>query len=110
MDPRLQRYRDCAVIHGDISTRSSKVANAAVKKLMTVFRKLVAAKEDHLLFELYSDPEPAVQAWAAAQTLELDETRAMEKLRELEECNVPVASSRAAKSRVSSVSRPIRPH
>ncbi len=44
------------------------------------------------LLSLYDDPNPAVQCWAAAHTLELDEAMALTKLEQLETPGIPVVS------------------
>ncbi|MCY2963553.1 MAG: hypothetical protein NT069_07875, partial [Planctomycetota bacterium] len=53
------------------------------------------ARNGHLarLFELYDDNDVWVQIWAASHTLEIDEERALEKLKQLENSRVPLIAT-----------------
>jgi|GEM_PF-4166001 len=57
--------------------------------------ELVKAGEGKNLLELYSDPNPWVQSWAASHALEIDENSALRKLAELESADIPLVSTSA---------------
>jgi hypothetical protein len=84
MEGLLDEFRSAVVDHAEntYAGNADKV-NEAYFKMQGVFLKLVAAGRDGALFTLYEDPEPWVQMSAAARTLELDEEKALVKLREL---------------------------
>lgn len=83
---RIAEYKEWAVGHGE-ETRSgnSKGANRAYDKLAEKLGQISAASQDAELFPLYEDEDLWVQSWAATHTLEIDEQRAVGKLRELVE-------------------------
>lgn len=78
------RYRELAVRHFEGSTNGdSRRGNRAYKQLERLLAKIAATGSDHVLFDLYDDPEPWVQYLAATHTLEIDERRAEAKLLEV---------------------------
>ena len=96
MDSLLDQYRKHAADHG-IHTRSGNAGacNKAYHKLRSVFSKIFKNGTGTLLFGFYEDPDPFVQVWAAAHTLEVDSERAMAKLEELEAAGIPHVSTAA---------------
>lgn len=64
----VSEYRELAARHGRAKT--SRVANAAAKKLATIYRELRERGERSSLVPLLGDADPWVRCWAAAHALE----------------------------------------
>ncbi|WP_127115980.1 DUF2019 domain-containing protein [Shimia sediminis] len=96
MNPNIAKYREWAAMHGNY-TRSgdAKKTNHSHDELQKVLADLIAENADRLLFALFKDDDTSVQLWAAAHTLELDENRAINKLQDLSDLNVPLVSMSA---------------
>ncbi|HZZ77004.1 MAG TPA: hypothetical protein VFE62_00715 [Gemmataceae bacterium] len=89
-------YRTAAHEHGKHTmSGDSDLANQAFEALQSAFNRLVAAKHDAMICDLYEDPDPWVQLWAAAHTLEITESKALEKLTNLRDARKPVLSMNA---------------
>ena len=96
MSDLVDEYRKAAMEHGEHTlTGDSDKANSAYRKLMAILNELVALRQDHLLFSLYDDADMWVQLWASAHTLELEEQRALNKLRLIQAAHKSVASMNA---------------
>ena len=89
----LDEYRRHAAEHGvGISEGDADASNASYDRLHDAFISLAREGKRNDLFRLYSDVDPSVQCWAAAHTLEVDETRALAKLEQLENSENPHVS------------------
>lgn len=92
----LTDYRTAAHDHGRYSlSGESDLANKAYAKLQSAFLALVANGQDSTICDLYDDPDPWVQLWAATHTLEIAEDKAVEKIRALQAARKPVLSMNA---------------
>ena len=89
----LDEYRRHAANHG-VHTMEGDAAksNESYFRLQDAFIALVGEGKRNELFRLYDDVDPCVQVWAAAHTLEIDESRALAKLEQLEKSGIPHAS------------------
>jgi hypothetical protein len=93
MNQLIEEYREAAALHGKATAEGdSETANRAYQAAENAFKALVVAGEDGKLLELYNDPHPSVQLWAAAHTLEISEDMALDKLRALESSNAGLVS------------------
>jgi hypothetical protein len=96
MTTLLDDYRRYAVDHGKHTLEGDADAtNTAYDHLQDVFAAILKAGMGKELFPLYNDPDPWVQSWAAAHTLEVDELQALAKLSELESAGIPHVSTSA---------------
>ena len=96
MDALFDNYRRHAVDHGKHTLEGDADAtNAAYDQLQDAFAAIVKAGQGQGLFRLYGDVDPWVQSWAATHTLEIDEVRALGKLRELENRGISHVSTSA---------------
>ena len=92
----LARYRELAERHGKQSfSGDAEKTNRTFDELHTVLAKMVAEEADDCLFSLYEDDDRFVQLWSAAHTLEIDESRATNKLQELVDLGLPIVSMSA---------------
>jgi hypothetical protein len=92
----LDEYRRHAFDQGAyMAEGDADASNTSYDRLQHAFRSLVRDGKRHELFRLYDDPEPWVQGWAAVHTLEIDETRALAKLEQLENAGIPHISTDA---------------
>jgi hypothetical protein len=92
----LQEYIRHASVHGNCTIEGdSEGANLAYGCLQQTFEQIVRSGEGDLLFGLYEDDDLWVQSWAAAHTLELNETRALAKLEQLVIARIPHVSTSA---------------
>lgn len=93
MTSTLDEYRRYAADHGAHSMEGDADAtNAAHDRLQEAFLSLARGGKRRELFKLYDDPDLAVQCWAAAHTLEVDEARALAKLAEIEKAKESFSS------------------
>lgn len=96
MNILIDEYRTVAGDHGRHTQEGDhKKANAAHDRLAEILKALVSANDDDQLFSLYDDADPHVQLWAATHTLELDQARAVAKLDEIRQAEIPLASMSA---------------
>lgn len=85
----IEKYRKLARDYAEgVRNSNPKKTNRAHDALWEVLKQIVGASCDHRLFDLYGDEEPWVQTWAAAHTLEIDETRAISKLQSLADAGI----------------------
>src|SRR5690242_15060741 len=92
----LDDYRRHAIAYGvAIAEGNSDASNEAYGRVQRAFLELIKEGKGSELFNLYNDTDLSVQCWAAAHTLEIDSTRALEKLRQLEELAIPHISTDA---------------
>ena len=90
MSSLLDDYRRHAADHGAYMIEGeADSSNESYDRLQEVFIALVRKGRRDELFRLYDDVDSSVQCWAAAHTLEVDETRALAKLAHLEKSGVP---------------------
>ena len=86
----LEEYRKDAILHTECTENGRyRKGNNAHDRLQETFLKIVKSGCGNDLFSFYDDENTGVQAWAASHTLELDESRALEKLRQLESADIP---------------------
>ena len=91
--PELAEYRRAAQDHGKYTmSGESDLANKAYAVLRSIFLELVAKGQDATICNLYDDPDPWVQLWAATHTLEIAEKDAVEKLKYLQAARKPILS------------------
>ena len=86
----LDKYRRHAVDHGLHTVEGDADAiSDSYDRLQRVFISLVHEGTGNDLFHFYDDVDPCVPCWAAAHTLDIDGTRALAKLSQLEESGDP---------------------
>jgi hypothetical protein len=96
MTSTLEQYRRHATDHGlHMMSGDAEASNESHDRLLNTFGSLVRDGNRRELLTLYDDPNPSVQCWAAAHTLELDEAMALEKLEQLERSGIPIVSLNA---------------
>ena len=96
MNALLARYRELAELHGKHTVAGdAKKTNRTFDELHSVLVDMVVEESDILLFSLYEDDDRFVQLWSSAHTLELDESRAKRKLKELLDADIPIVSMSA---------------
>ena len=94
MESLLNQYRRHASDHKACTAEGdADRCNAAYGRLHDVFHALIRERKRNELFNLYEDTDPAVQLWAAVHTLEVDEARALDKLRQIEILGIPHVST-----------------
>jgi hypothetical protein len=94
MEALLAEYRRHASDHGAFSAQfDADGCNAAYEQLNEAFHALIQARRRRELFSLYDDSDPSVQCWAATHTLEVDEARALDKLKQIEAVDIPLISA-----------------
>lgn len=93
MNCSLDEYRRHAAQHGSHTAAGGADAiNKSCDGLHQVLALLTRSGKRHELLSLFDDPDPAVQCWAAAHTLEFDEERALAKLADLARLEMPHVS------------------
>jgi hypothetical protein len=96
MNTLLDAYQRHASDHGKHTLQGdAEATNAAYDHLRNTFVAIVKAGYGHELFRFYDETDPWVQLWAAAHTLEIDEARALAKLRERVNARIPHISTSA---------------
>ena len=96
MTSLIDEYRRFAAAHSACTIEGDADGiNAAHDQVQRTVRSLVSQGKGDQLFQLYDDIDPSVQCWAAAHTLEIDETRALAKLEQLEKAGIPHISTDA---------------
>ena len=96
MSSLLDDYRRHAADYGaHVIEGNADASNESYARVQRAFIALVNEGEGSELFRFYDDVDPSVQCWAAAHTLEVDETRALPKLEQLEKAGIPHISTDA---------------
>jgi hypothetical protein len=96
MTSLLDEYRRHAVDHGVFTAEGdANGINKSYDQLRRVFVSLVNEGKGNELFRFYDDVDPCVQCWAAAHTLEINESRALAKLGQLQNAGIPHVSTGA---------------
>lgn len=92
----LEDYRRYAEEYGlNIRGADATATNKAFDALTDIGRRIIRAGDGRLLLSLFDDPDPWVQLCAASHALEVDESSAVAKLRELAEARIRLASMTA---------------
>jgi hypothetical protein len=90
MSSLVDEYRRHAIDHGAYLTQDdADSSNVSYDRLQDAFHAIIKARGRRELFKLYDDVDESVQCWAAAHTLEVDEGRALAKLKQLEKSENP---------------------
>src|SRR6516162_7673398 len=96
MDELLDDYRRHAAEHGQHTVEgNADAANAAHDRLQRTFVAIMSAGKGTELFLLYDETNCWVQLWAAAHTLELNESKALAMLSALQQAGIPGISTTA---------------
>ncbi|MEM1298163.1 MAG: hypothetical protein AAGH68_02705 [Pseudomonadota bacterium] len=92
----IEQYREAASQHG-LAKRAGNASatNDAHDRIILTLKKIDRADQNEDMFQLYDDDDVGVQAWAATHTLEVDEHRAEQKLKEISEMSIPLTSMAA---------------
>lgn len=92
----ISDYKDTAILHGNGTMSGNKrKANQAYTRLQNILKKITEIDEDKALLDLFSDENVWVRLWAAAHSLEIDETKAKKNLRHLADAEIPIVSMNA---------------
>ncbi|HEY4308385.1 MAG TPA: DUF2019 domain-containing protein [Pirellulales bacterium] len=93
MDDLLDDYCRHAANHGaSLATGDAESSNVSYDRLHETLIELARVRRRNDLFGLYNFPDPHVQCWAAAHTLEVDPARALRKLADVVKLNIPILS------------------
>ena len=96
MKDLINTYRAHAISHLEaIQNGNSKKANTACDNLIAVASELINSPDAMLLLSLLEDEDSWVQLCAATHSLKLDEAAAIAKLKQIQELEIPIASTMA---------------